>query len=760
MNQQGKLKSSYRVEILDEETVLLLGENKNALLTGKWYVLVLRHLVNEGVTVDELLASLKGEVTPAEIIYTVNRLKSDGYIVETYSTVAPTSFAYWHRLGIDVDNLHEVLNTKPVTVENVGILNDVMEIFKKVLERNGIHTGPGGVLRVVVTDDYEREGLAGINRQALAAKQPWLLLKPSGINPWLGPLFIPGQTGCWQCLKQRLVLNRPAHTFYQARKSSQEVPIPPLAFSPLSMEVALNLSAMEIIQWLYWGKNEGLTGKIKTVDTGALGVKSHVLVKRENCPVCGEGGKKERLPVAVILKRKSSYCLSQQGGYREVPFEDTIATYEHHVSSITGIVQLLEPYFPMAGSPVYNFRSGHNVALKSKTRLWLNHHLRRENIGKGKSGSQAKAGALCEAIERYSCTFQGDEKLIKGSLESIGEKAIHPNVCMNYSEQQYQEREKNNRECGKLYMMVPVAFDREEELEWAALYSLRDNDFKYLPAAFCYTQYPAPDEGSLYCYPDTNGNAAGNTIEEAILQGFLELVERDSVALWWYNRLRKPGVDLESFHDPYFYRLLEYYASLGRSLYVMDITADLGIPAFVAVSHRLDRVLPGKGQEIIFAFGAHVEARIGIERALLEVNQLLPMVEGHEEGGLKRAYQVEDKAFQEWFETATMENQPYLVPRGNGERKKASDYLRLCNPTVYDSVKYCVETAAHHGLDTLVLDMTREDVGLNVVKVVVPGLRHFWKRLGPGRLYDVPIKMGWLDQRFKEEELNPIGVFI
>ena len=30
-----------------------------------------------------------------------------------------------------------------------------------------------------------------------------------------------------------------------------------------------------------------------------------------------------------------------------------------------------------------------------------------------------------------------------------------------------------------------------------------------------------------------------------MLQGFLELVERDAVALWWYNRTRQPAVDLE-----------------------------------------------------------------------------------------------------------------------------------------------------------------------------------------------------------------------
>ena len=60
----------------------------------------------------------------------------------------------------------------------------------------------------------------------------------------------------------------------------------------------------------------------------------------------------------------------------------------------------------------------------------------------------------------------------------------------------------------------------------------------------------------------------------------------------------------------------------------------------------------------------------------------------------------------------------------------------------------------------LVLDQTRADVGLPVVKVIVPGLRHFWARYAPGRLYDVPVQLGWLDQPLRETEFNPIPMFM
>jgi ribosomal protein S12 methylthiotransferase accessory factor len=44
---------------------------------------------------------------------------------------------------------------------------------------------------------------------------------------------------------------------------------------------------------------------------------------------------------------------------------------------------------------------------------------------------------------------------------------------------------------------------------------------------------------------------------------------------------------------------------------------------------------------------------------------------------------------------------------------------------------------------------------VNVVRVIVPGLQHFYRRFGPGRLYDIPVKLGWLDRPRLETELTP-----
>ena len=82
---------------------------------------------------------------------------------------------------------------------------------------------------------------------------------------------------------------------------------------------------------------------------------------------------------------------------------------------------------------------------------------------------------------------------------------------------------------------TPAPFDRSAKIEWSPVWSLRDERFKYLPTSLLYFFYRGPGQINA----DSNGCAAGNTLEEAIVQGFLELVERDAYAIWWYNRLQR-----------------------------------------------------------------------------------------------------------------------------------------------------------------------------------------------------------------------------
>ena len=81
-----------------------------------------------------------------------------------------------------------------------------------------------GNVTVVVTDDYLRPELAAWNARSLASGKPWLLVKPVGIETWIGPMIVPGQTACWECLAQRLRGHRKLET-YIARRDGKDSPL-------------------------------------------------------------------------------------------------------------------------------------------------------------------------------------------------------------------------------------------------------------------------------------------------------------------------------------------------------------------------------------------------------------------------------------------------------------------------------------------------------------------------------------------------------
>ena len=234
----------------------------------------------------------------------------------------------------------------------------------------------------------------------------------------------------------------------------------------------------------------------------------------------------------------------------------------------------------------------------------------------------------------------------------------------------------------------------------------------------------------LAFFADSNGCAAGSSLEDAALQALLELVERDAIATWWYNEARRPLVALEDLNEPYLDDLHVWLDQEGRDLWVLDVTNDVGIPVFAAVS-RLREPRPNGSENVVIGFGAHLEPRIGIMRAITEVNQFFASLFGLGEDELGKAF---DPGAVDWWETATTANKPYLLPAEDGAVHRLADFPQLVSDDLLTEIQTTVAKIEARGLEVLLLDQTRPDAGFPVVKALVPGMRHFWARLGAGRL--------------------------
>ncbi len=151
---------------------------------------------------------------------------------------------------------------------------------------------------------------------------------------------------------------------------------------------------------------------------------------------------------------------------------------------------------------------------------------------------------------------------------------------------------------------------------------------------------------------DSNGCAAGNTLEEAILRGFYELVERDAFAIWWRNQLRVATVDFQSFDHEFLAAAPGYCARYDRGVWVLDVTSDPGIPMFVALSRRTG----ADSEDIIDGAGAHADPRLAAQRATCELNQCLTWLAGPgQHDGRPR---IDDPLALWWWKTARLANCP------------------------------------------------------------------------------------------------------
>ena len=187
------------------------------------------------------------------------------------------------------------------------------------------------------------------------------------------------------------------------------------------------------------------------------------------------------------------------------------------------------------------------------------------------------------------------------------------------------------------------------------------------------------------------------------------------------------------------------FAAMGRRLWVLDVTSDIGIPVVVAVLHWKE-----DGQERVeFAAGADFDLRVATLRAVTGLNQILAVDRMTCPAAASAAADKGDAL------PVPLRKHAYLMPRGKATTRRAETF-KFAGLDRRDQIHGCVKLAKRLGLDVLVLDQTRPDVGVPVVRVIVPGLRHFHRRFAPGRLYDVPVKLGFRKRALREADLNPL----
>lgn len=442
-------------------------------------------------------------------------------------------------------------------------------------------------------------------------------------------------------------------------------------------------------------------------------------------------------------------------GDRTYSSKEFVERYSFLVSDVTGVVTSLTRLETADKSePSFVFSAGHNWALRTDNPESIRRSLRGQSGGKGTTSIDAMAGAIAEAVERHSAIARGNEPVVHCRFTDLP-GAIHPNDIAQFSQQQFDNRDHLNS-MSSLYQYVPEPFDPSNIVSFVPIWSPSSNKTAWMLAAQAYFMFPnaAALPGALdlngikYARADSNGCAAGTTPADATFQGLCELIERDAVSIWWHNRIKRPEIPISSLDNAYVKKVAQWMKQHGRNLWLLDLTNDINIPVVAAVS--VAETSRGTNK-ILLGFGSHTNISRAATRAVSEVIQFQAALPSEVIGDNLPNRLTGSEAI-DWYAFQTLEANDFLLPQGQ------SDPSRYTEQQEYD-VKQLIASVESVGSTVFLLDMTRSDIGIPVVRCVAPGLRSWWRRLAPGRLYDVPVRLGWLDVAHTEEEMNPIGMF-
>ena len=677
--------------------------------------------------------------------------------------------SFWDCQGIAPILAEKRLNQMPLFLKSLTDIKISQRFIETMKDSGGWkftdRTGPSS-LSIYLVDSFLQEEIKDLNEYHLNQGTNWLLIQTKGARISMGPVFGPlkqfelykedQNRPCWNCLGSRLKNS----LGYSHRELS------PINFShtQLVQDIAWAQLATQLNSFLIYPLHAPISGHFITSIPPYEDREYHWVHQRPQCAVCGDhklqNSQRKPRPLELFAHDNSIFT---SGGRRTFTARETFERYRKFVSPLTGVVNTIRTCTnEFQGKDFVSIsHSGTNQATSQQGFKGFKKNFRYTSGGKGLTLVESQASGLCESLERYSGVFQGEEEIFrKAKFTDFKEnEAIAPNDIMLFSERQYQQRQSINQRENSFYQ-VPTPFDPTHTKKWTPVWSLTQKRFKYVLLEQCYYYEDVKLEDNpdhIYALADSNGCAGGTTLEDAIIQGTYELIERDAVAIFWYNRFRCPEVDIKSFDNPYINKMLEFYEQkMQRDLWVLDVTSDLGVPCFAALSQNKS------GHPYVFlGLGAQADPEIALLRAINEMNQL---TFGHFH--LLSDFKLEDirdnfdEITAEWIIKADRHKSEFswITPK-TGSKRTYQDYSPPHFANALEEIDFLKTILESKGLEMLVLDQTRPDINFPAAKVFSPGLRHFWCRLAPGRLYDVPVEQGLFKEKKRESQMNPMPFF-
>ena len=312
----------------------------------------------------------------------------------------------------------------------------------------------------------------------------------------------------------------------------------------------------------------------------------------------------------------------------------------------------------------------------------------KKQMGKGCTPEQAEASALMELVERYAFFwFIKETAFLEAPYRALRDQALRFDY-FPLSVYDSNPTDEKNRIC---FQELP--------LKWVWALDLT-----------CEREVLVPIDW-FYFINEYNGPAAGNSLEEAILQGLCEVVERHVSSIITYEKRITPTIDPDSIKDPAGRDLLGKFKRNGIRVYLKDFSQNTGIPTVGALAY--DPSTFPDSSEIIFTAGTTTSSEKSVIRALTEIAQLAGEFQH------KTTYRPTLPKF------TRLEDASYVM--SNSEVVDLATLPNLSDNNFYQEIESCAAALQRIGLDVFVVNVTHPEIGIPAVYTIIPGA-HFMDR--------------------------------
>lgn len=366
-----------------------------------------------------------------------------------------------------------------------------------------------------------------------------------------------------------------------------------------------------------------------------------------------------------------------------------------------------------------------------------------EGTGVSPEPDMARAAAVAEVVEAY-CTWApvDDDRLVRGSWRELGDMGQHPDDFAWPSGAQYQ----------RLPLLTPLTADRE--VDWSPAWSLTSGCPTLVPAALVYADRGRRPPNAVLPELTSTGIACHVSLPHAMLAGLCEVLERDALAVAWYNGL--PFTSLAASDTAVGDVVDRWRDEAAIDVALLSVPTDAPFPVVLAVARPQE-------DPPFAAVGAacRPDPVAAAAKAVAESGQVLLRLRAGDAEGME----PDDAAAR--YSTAQGAE---LLDRclGIAEARTAlADLPTASSGSVAGDLAAAVGAlAASNGLEVLATELTTADVaaaGWRVVRVlvpgtVVPGTSSALAPRGATRLYQLPVRLGLRASPLTEDELRPLPV--